>query len=55
MDPDPLTGDLGPIDYSIELIKGKMGVGIVPPLRCGGFYYFPDPVPQTWIRIPALD
>ena len=41
MDPDPLGGDLGPIDYSIELIEGKMGVDIVPPLRCGGFYYFP--------------
>ena len=57
MDPDPLGGDLDPIDYSIpwELIEGKMGVGIVTPLGCGRFYYFPDPVPQSWIRIPTLD
>ena len=55
MDPDPLVGDLDPIDYHIGLIEDKMVVGIVPPLRCGKFYYFPDPVPHTWIRIPTLD
>ena len=55
MDPDPLGGDLDPIDYSILWeLKGKMGVGIMTPLGCGGFYYSPDPGPQTWIRIPTL-
>ena len=32
-----------------------MGVKTVTSLRYDGLYNFPDPVPQTWIQIPALD
>ena len=50
MDPDLLGGDTDPINYCISLINSYRGK-IATSLGDDRLYSFPDPVPQTRIRI----